>query len=199
MTAVASTLTDAQVIGLAKGAGWIGSDVVIADAVAHAESGLNPLSVNTANKNGTTDYGLMQINSSHVALLQSGDWRDPAQNMRMAFQVWKSQGWHAWSSYNNGSYSKFMPVALASSGAPAIQSLPGAYTATPASLGGTISGIGDFVKTVLDPRTYLRAGMFIAGLFLVFIALIGFSRAIDAVTKVGSARGLSRIAEVAAA
>lgn len=43
-------------------------------AIARVESGLNPLAVNAANRNGTTDMGLMQINSIHIPRLQAKGW-----------------------------------------------------------------------------------------------------------------------------
>jgi len=43
-------------------------------AIARVESGLNPLAVNAANRNGTTDMGLMQINSIHIPRLQAAGW-----------------------------------------------------------------------------------------------------------------------------
>jgi soluble lytic murein transglycosylase-like protein len=46
-----------------------GIDPAIALAVAQTESGFNPNAVNTANTNGTTDYGVFQINSSNLASL----------------------------------------------------------------------------------------------------------------------------------
>lgn len=112
-----TTLSDAQVIGYAKGAGFTGTNAVTACAVAHAESGCRTDAHNVSNRDGTQDYGLMQINSSHASLLSSGNWQDPADNMRMAYSVFQSQGWHAWSTYNSGAYLPFMAQAFAASGA----------------------------------------------------------------------------------
>lgn len=39
-------------------------------AIAETESGKNPNAVNCANRNGSCDYGLMQINSIHLSMLQ---------------------------------------------------------------------------------------------------------------------------------
>ena len=43
----------------------------IASAIAQVESGLNPRAVNDANRNGTQDVGLMQINSVHLPRLRA--------------------------------------------------------------------------------------------------------------------------------
>ena len=76
-------------------------------AIARAESGCNPRSDNSGlNTDGTYDYGLFQINSVHGhsrSVLEN-----PAKNTDIAFKIWQSQGYRAWSAYNNGSYLKFI-------------------------------------------------------------------------------------------
>lgn len=39
-------------------------------AIAQTESGQNPNAVNCANRNGTCDYGIMQVNSVHFSMLK---------------------------------------------------------------------------------------------------------------------------------
>ena len=106
----AGALTEAQVTKLAIGAGWRGDDVAIAVAVARAESAWRPTAT-LLNTNGSTDHGLFQINSVHAAILASGNWRDPADNARMAYTVWKQShggSWQPWVTYKTGSYRKFL-------------------------------------------------------------------------------------------
>lgn len=103
-----SNLSSAQIYAAAKAGGFTASESVIATAIALAESSGNP-SATHHNSNGSTDYGLWQINSVHGDLLKTGDWRDPATNARMAHTVYMSQGWHAWSTYNSGAYSSHLP------------------------------------------------------------------------------------------
>lgn len=58
--------------------------------------------------NGSVDYGLWQINSVHgydANRLLS----DPAYNAKAAVAVFNSSGPHAWSTYNNGDYKKYLP------------------------------------------------------------------------------------------
>lgn len=189
-----TTLTDAQVAGYAKGAGFSGGDVPICVAVCHAESGCRTDVVNSNNADGTRDYGLMQINSVHSQLLASGNWQNPDDNMRMAYSVFQSQGWHAWTTYNSGAYKPFLGAGLAASGAAPLTSTPG--TAQPVGIvsgtEGALSGIADFARTITDPHTYLRVAIFLAGLFLLFVGLIGFTR-----VKQG-AKLAAKAAEVAA-
>lgn len=101
-------LSDAQIALVASQAGFRGSDLPIAVAVALAESGGDSNAINTANSDGSTDHGLFQINSVHADLLSKGSWANPNDNARMAYAVWHGSGWQAWSTYNNGKYLLFM-------------------------------------------------------------------------------------------
>jgi cell wall-associated NlpC family hydrolase len=96
-----------QIATWARQAGWSEQDIPTVIGIAMAESSGNPGAVNNSNSNGTSDYGLMQINSSHGDLLKSGSWSDPVANMRMAKAVYDSQGWGAWTTYNSGAAAKF--------------------------------------------------------------------------------------------
>jgi soluble lytic murein transglycosylase-like protein len=53
----------------------------IALGVAAHESGFNPAAINTANPNGTKDYGVMQLNDTTVATMGVADPLDPLQNI----------------------------------------------------------------------------------------------------------------------
>ena len=76
-------------------------------AIARSESGCNPKSDNTGlNADGSNDKGLFQINSIHG--FSDAERLDPIRNIEIAFKIWQSQGYGAWSAYNNGSYLKFM-------------------------------------------------------------------------------------------
>lgn len=91
-----SGLTVAKV---AKGAGFPDSQLVDAVAIAFAESSFNANAVHR-NSDGSTDYGLWQINSVHnFPEISNGTWRDPAVNAQMAYRVYKSSGWNAWSTH----------------------------------------------------------------------------------------------------
>jgi cell wall-associated NlpC family hydrolase len=69
------------------------------------------------NKAARGNYGLWQINSVHDKLLDARNWRTPADNAWMAYQVWdaadgdKGNGrgsWKPWSVYNSGSYKAYL-------------------------------------------------------------------------------------------
>lgn len=101
-------------------------------AIALAESGGRVNAKGGPNSDGSYDYGLWQINSSHgynVFRLT----HDPGYNARAAVAVYHSQGLQAWTTYTSGRYKAF---------------LGNAATATPASrpprpdAGGTGGGSG---------------------------------------------------------
>lgn len=83
-------------------------DRPIATAIMLAESGGRPLAKNI-NSNATTDYGLFQINSVHIARV--GDINkllDPETNVRVAAQIHAEQSWWPWVTYWNGSYKRHL-------------------------------------------------------------------------------------------
>lgn len=73
--------------------------------MAESRGNTNAYGVNT---NGTSDGGLMQINSIHTDLISLQDRFDPVKNMRAAYQIYQGSGWKAWSTFNNGSYAKYL-------------------------------------------------------------------------------------------
>lgn len=76
-------------------------------AIAMAESSGNPTAVNH-NTNGSTDYGLWQINSSHTQYNANKLLSDPLYNAKAAVAIEKSQGLGAWTTYSSGAYKQFM-------------------------------------------------------------------------------------------
>lgn len=100
----------------AAGAGFVGDDLVTAVAVARAESGGHPAAINTENANGSTDYGLWQINSVHTRSgFDPARYRDPAYNAMWAYRVFEGAGkqWSPWTVYKTGKYREHLPVARA--------------------------------------------------------------------------------------
>jgi hypothetical protein len=103
----------AVVAQAAKDAGFTGNDLVIAIAVAKAESNWRPSVVSPTNADGTKDCGLWQINSIHKDLLRKNSCSDPKANARMARQVWKNAhgSWSPWYTYQNGKHLAFLTEA----------------------------------------------------------------------------------------
>lgn len=101
-------LTDQQILNIAITVGWKGDDQRIAVAVALAESGGNSLAVHR-NANGSTDYGLWQVNSVHG--FDTDQLLEAVGNGFAAHHVWEAQGWNAWTTYKTGAYLLYMPRA----------------------------------------------------------------------------------------
>lgn len=161
-------ISDTEIAAAAKAAGFPQTEIATAVAVALAESGGNP-SATHRNTNGSSDYGLWQINSVHASLLQSGPWKDPVANARMALTVWNTAGhgghnWSPWSTYNNQKYRLYLLRGQAAAGNAASTATPGV---TPVGLPDLAGDIG----AIFDPHTYLRIGMFLLGGALIVLTL----------------------------
>lgn len=74
-------------------------------AICQAESGGNVYALSP-----TRDRGLMQINSVHADKVDYdlNKLYNPYTNIRVAYTVYLSQGWHGWSTYNNRSYLAYL-------------------------------------------------------------------------------------------
>jgi len=115
-------ISPAQIAQYAAAAGFTGEDLVIAVAVALAESGGRVDADNTGlNRDGSTDYGLWQINSVHRATgFDPSRAFDPTYNAAWARTVFMNAGasWTPWTTYNNGAYQRHMDAARQATGIP---------------------------------------------------------------------------------
>lgn len=87
---------------VALAAGFTGQDLVVAVAVAGAES-----SYRAEARNSIGASGLWQIlESAHPDLFARYNWRDPEQNAVMAHSVWTAAGrsWKPWTAWTSGAY-----------------------------------------------------------------------------------------------
>jgi hypothetical protein len=86
--AKSGALSLSEVARLAHGAGFRGRDLVVAVAVVMPESGGDPVAQNPSGA-----AGLWQVlPSAHPELFAGRDWRDPAVNAGMAFEVYSRAG-----------------------------------------------------------------------------------------------------------
>lgn len=168
------------------------TDIQTAVAIALAESGGNNLATNR-NDNGSTDYGLWQINSVHTDILKIGDWRNPTDNAKMAKKVFDKQGWSAWVVYDTGRYKDFMARANTAVAVLAMlgklpdiiergldgPQLPGADA---------LDDIKKFVQFFGDKHNWQRIGYISAGVVLLFIAILAMIKA-NAGDVVGAVAG----------
>lgn len=90
-----------------KEAGWPSNLIPTMVAIGGAESGWNIGAESPKNTNGTKDFGWLQVNSVH-GYDQTKLTTDPVYTARVSYQIYKSQGLEAWSTYNNGAYKSFL-------------------------------------------------------------------------------------------
>lgn len=105
-------VTPNQIANYAAAAGFSGKDLAIAVAIALAESS-GSTSATHKNNNGSTDYGLWQINSIHPEILNMGNWSNGADNAVMAHTIYINAGnkFTDWTTFNTGAYSLYLPQA----------------------------------------------------------------------------------------
>jgi hypothetical protein len=132
-------LTNQELQQLAYNAGFTGSAVTTAAAIAKAESSGIPNAYNAADPGGSV--GLMQINGAAHPNYDQNALLDPQTNMNAAFATYTAarNSFGPWSTYGSGAYQQY----LASN-----QSNPGSTLSAPTnqSLGGDVGAVpSDFV------------------------------------------------------
>lgn len=174
-------LSDSQIAGAAKAAGFSGSALAKAVAIALAESSGNPNAHNKVPPDNS--YGLWQINMlgslgparrKQFGLSSNSELFNPNTNARAAYAIaGGGKNFRPWSTYTSGAYLRYMSRANKAAGNPS--SAPGG-TADQAGFGlPDISGIFRFIDLIMDPKTWLRIGMILGGAVLIAIALIQLS------------------------
>lgn len=177
-----------RVVQAARGAGFAGTDLVRAVAIASLESGFKTDAVSKPNRNGTRDYGLWQINSVHKPTQHN--WSDPDVNAQLAYRVYSEAGrrFTPWTVYKNGSYLLVMPTAAAwvaasdSAAGKAIElaqgpvlggvdAAEGAAGAVADVTSGVVSQAGDVIEALGSQETWLRVAKVWAGMLLVGIGV----------------------------
>lgn len=199
------TLTDVQIASWARTSGFATlNDITTAVAIALAESG-GHIADTHLNLNGSTDYGVWQINSVHAALFdQYPDWWTVS-NGKMAFSVFQGFGWKAWTTYNSGAYLLYMGRARAAAtdaSAPAgtdmsagsgvagqdstktVTTIPG-FDSVAQSLSAYATGLAAVTAWISDIHNWERVGLVIVGGALIVGALtvIAGDKTIAAVKK----------------
>src|SRR5271154_6674982 len=109
---VSGRLNASQIQALAATAGFAGSDLLTAVAIALAESSGNPSAVGDLNITLGGSIGLWQINLKAHPEYTAAQLMDPQTNANAAFAVYlvKGSSFTPWSTYNNGAYVKYLPT-----------------------------------------------------------------------------------------
>jgi len=169
-------LSDAQIAGAAKSAGFSGSSLAKAVAIALAESQGNANAHNKVPPDNS--YGLMQINMigsmgparrKQFNLKSNEDLFNPVTNMKAAYAISEGgKNFKPWSTYTSGAYLRYMSRANKASGNPDSSGVEQAGLGNPLKWPGAII---DFFEFITDPITWLRLGMLLAGGAMVAISL----------------------------
>lgn len=115
-------LTDQQIATTARAAGFSGSGLVTAIAVALAESGGNPQAqgINRSASGGiaSIDRGLWQINNVFHAEVSDACAFSPPCAAQQTFRIsHQGSNWSPWATFNSGAYRSFTARALAAANA----------------------------------------------------------------------------------
>lgn len=110
-TSASGTLSASQIAQYARAVGLSGQALILAVAIALAESGGDPTAHNPGN--GTTDiedsYGLWQINILAHSEYSASKLTDPAYNAQAMFTISRGgSDWTSWGSYTSGRYLTYM-------------------------------------------------------------------------------------------
>lgn len=103
-----TAMSGPQVAELATAAGFKGNALLIALAVAYAESSWDATAVGGPNTDGTYDRGLWQINDVHK-LDKTRLVGDPAYNAAQAYRISRGgTSWTPWTTFKSGAYSRHL-------------------------------------------------------------------------------------------
>lgn len=188
-----AALSDAQLWTVCVSQWGNTHDTLTAFCIALAESSGDP-TVTHQNTNGSTDYGLFQINSVHSDLLKGGNWQDPSANANMAYQLYTSKGgkFTDWTTFTDGSYARFMSRAQKTQqdgGAALPTTGAGSYS----NAAGTPANALD-LASVTSGNVWMRIAEFVAGGALMLILSISL---IKNTSLAKSAVHVAKIAAVA--
>jgi hypothetical protein len=176
--------TDVEIAQAARAGGFPDEHLVTAVAVALAESGGNEGATNK-NTNGTVDYGLWQINSIHRADLVSGSWNVPADNARMAYNVFKRAGnsWWPWYAFRGAKHIKFLDRAttavktVGSSNAPSTTaSTVPAVSTQPVGISEVAGELKQALNVLTQKNFWIRTGISFAGAVALILGLIWLAK-----------------------
>ena len=113
-------LSVAEMVNLAKQAGFNDEEAAIMGAIGAAESSGNPSAHNPNASTGDNSYGLWQINmlgnmgperKKLFNIEDNEQLKDPRVNAEAARKIYEQQGFEAWSVYKSGAYKKYLGTA----------------------------------------------------------------------------------------
>lgn len=160
-----SSISQSDATTYAQQAGFSGAGLLIILAIAHAESGLNPLAQNT-NTDGSIDRGIVQINSRWHPEVSDSCAYNPACAFKAAFTISnKGTSFTPWTTYTTGAYTKYLAGGSTSTVSTSTSSSP-----IPGVDG--ITALASAFTTLTSADTWVRVGLFGAALV---ILIVGFA------------------------
>lgn len=186
-------LSDAQIAGAAKAAGFTGEAVAIITAISLAESSGNMYAHNPIPPDNS--YGLTQINMlgdmgparrKRYGLTSNDQLFDPVTNLKAAYDIsGQGKNWRPWSTYTSGAYLLYLNRARKAAGS-SVGDIPtaGGGGATQVGITDSLDSFNKAADLLTAWQTWARAGMMVGGAILVLVALAMMS---GATSKVGSA------------
>jgi hypothetical protein len=81
-------------------------DAQMALSISQAENGNRGCKRTHLNTDGSVDVGIFQINNKWHG--HKGDLYDCTENIKIAYQIYKTSGWYPWVVYNTGAYKKYL-------------------------------------------------------------------------------------------
>lgn len=115
-------LGGAEVASIHWFAGWRDENLIIANAVAYAESNFYTRAYNDQNSDGSVDRGILQVNSRHFGpggVFENGpytfdDMFDPKKNAEAAYIIYKRSRYtfRPWAAYTSGRYTANLVKAI---------------------------------------------------------------------------------------
>lgn len=105
-------LSASQIAQYAQNAGFSGDALITAVAIALAESSGNASAYNPETQAGTPEgmgsYGLWQIYLNAHPEFQGVDLTDPQNNANAAFEIFSTNGFAPWSTYQSRAYQSYL-------------------------------------------------------------------------------------------
>ncbi len=186
-------LTRDQIRAVASEAGFSGTDLDIAVAVALAESGGDRMAHNSTPPDNS--FGLWQINMlgamgpdrrKRFKLKSNGDLYDARTNARVAKAIHAEQGWaRGWTTYSSGKYKKFMVEGESGNAQPTGSAMPSVDTSWSGKLQSGLNSIGENVFKAGANIGGLSAAIALGVLGVVILSRGAIAKAIPVGKKIG--------------
>lgn len=174
-------LSDGQIAALAAAQGLSGRALVVAVAVALAESGGDADILGPPTQYGRA-VGVWQI-MPLPGRPSTSELRNPSTNAQQMKKISSGgKNWQPWEAYTNGSYLRFWSRAQKAANNPSAVPPSGSGTATQATdaiQAGWFSSASNFFELMTDPTTYLRIAMVLGGGIMLAVGLFMISGQAD--------------------